>query len=117
MKTHKDLDVWKKSIDLVTTLYSMTNSFPKDELFGLTSQIRRAAVSIPSNIAEGAARRSQKEFTQFLYIALGSQQELDTQLIIANNLKYINSNMYNSISMELATIGKMIMGLIKSIRV
>lgn len=114
MRTHKDLKVWQNSIKLVTTIYTVTNSFPREELFGLTSQIRRAAVSIPSNIAEGAARRSKKEFTQFLYIALGSQQELDTQLIISYNLRYIDSNMYNSISTELNTLGKMIMGLINS---
>lgn len=114
VKTHKDLDVWKKSIHLVTTLYTTTSTFPKEEQFGLTSQIRRAAISIPSNIAEGAARRSKKEFSQFLYIALGSQQELDTQLIIANNLNYINNEIYDSISTELTIIGKMIAGLIKS---
>ena len=72
MKTHKDLDVWKLSIDFVTDIYKVTSSFPKEDQFGLTNQIRRAAVSVPSNIAEGAARNSDKEFLRFLYISLGS---------------------------------------------
>lgn len=83
MKTHKDLDVWKKSVDFVTIIYKETQSFPKEELYGLTSQMRRAAVSIPSNIAEGSARQGNKELVQFLYIALGSVVELDTQLIMS----------------------------------
>jgi len=77
-----------KNIDLVLDIYLITRSFPKIEMYGLCSQLRRAAVSIPSNIAEGAARKNRKEFTQFLYIALGSITELETQLIIAANLKY-----------------------------
>ncbi len=87
MGTHKDLDVWKRSVELVTTVYYLTSEFPKEEIFGLTNQIRRASVSIPSNIAEGAARNSDKEFIRFLYISLGSNQELDTQMLIARNLK------------------------------
>lgn len=83
MKTHKDLEVWKKSVEFVTDLYKVTQDFPKEEFYGLTSQMRRAAVSIPSNIAEGSARQGNKELVQFLYIALGSAVELDTQLIIA----------------------------------
>lgn len=90
MKTHKDLDVWKKSVDFVTDLYKVTQDFPKEELYGLTSQMRRAAISIPSNIAEGSARQGNKELVQFLCIALGSAVELDTQLNIARNLTYIN---------------------------
>lgn len=90
MKTHKDLEVWKKSVEFVTDLYKVTQDFPKEEFYGLTSQMRRAAVSIPSNIAEGSARQGNKELVQFLYIALGSAVELDTQLIIARNLTYIN---------------------------
>jgi four helix bundle protein len=76
---HKDLDVWKKSMNLVVLIYDITSKFPSDERFGLTSQMRRAAVSIPSNIAEGAARKGDKEFIQFLMIALGSLSELETQ--------------------------------------
>ena len=76
VETHKDLEVWKVSVDFVTELYILTNSFPKSELCSLTSQIRRAAISIPSNIAEGAARKNTKEFIQFLYVAFGSLSEI-----------------------------------------
>ena len=86
MRTHKDLDAWKLSIEFVTEVYKITKAFPKEELFGLSSQLRRAAVSIPSNIAEGAARQTTKEFIQFLHVALGSQQEVDTQLLVAKIL-------------------------------
>ena len=80
---HKDLDVWKKSMDLVEAVYALTKSFPDDERFGLTNQIQRAAVSVPSNIAEGSARKSDKELIQFIYIALGSLSEIETQYLIA----------------------------------
>lgn len=89
MKSHSDLKVWRESMDLVEDIYKMTQSFPKDELFGLTSQMRRSAVSVPSNIAEGAGRKGEKEWTRFLYIALGSLGELDTQYQIAVRLKYV----------------------------
>ena len=115
MKTHKDLDVWKKSIEFVTEIYQVTNSFPKHELYGLTSQIRRSAISIPSNIAEGAARHHQKEFKQFLYISLSSSTELETQIIIAYNLEYINLSQYNLYIEKLEIISRMLQGLIKSI--
>jgi four helix bundle protein len=87
-KTHKDLDVWKLGIELVKDVYIMTKNFPRNEQYGLVSQMRKSAVSIPSNIAEGAARSSKKEYVQFLYIALGSLSELETQLIIAKELEY-----------------------------
>ena len=93
MKTHKDLNVWKESISLVTFIYEKTKLFPKDELYALTSQIRRSAISIPSNISEGAARESNKEFLRFLFIAQGSISELDTQLLIANNLNFLSQLM------------------------
>ncbi len=89
LKTHKDLDVWRESIELVKEVYKVTAEFPKEELYNLTSQIRRCAVSIPSNIAEGAARKSKKEFINFLYVALGSCAELETQLIISKELGFI----------------------------
>ena len=89
---HKELDVWIKSMDLVETIYKVSNSFPDSEKFGLTSQIRRAAVSIPSNIAEGSARKGDKELLYFLYIALGSLTELDTQYLIAVRLGYVEKN-------------------------
>ena len=114
-RTHKDLDVWKKSIGFVTSVYRITKTYPKDELYGLISQIRRASVSIPSNIAEGAVRKGKKEFIQFLYIALSSASEVDTQLIISKNLEYINADEYEELLIELNSISKMIQGLIKSL--
>ena len=87
--THRDLDVWKNGIELVKKIYILTKDSPKEEIYTLTSQIRRSAISIPSNIAEGAARNSKKEFIQFLYIALGSAAELETQLNVAKELGYI----------------------------
>lgn len=116
MKTHKDLDVWKKSVSLVTSIYEVTKTFPKDEIYGITNQIRRSAVSIPSNIAEGSARKGEKEFIQFLYISLGSLAELETQLIIANNLKYVNLNDYELMTGRLEEIRKMLIGLIKFVK-
>ncbi|MBX9888397.1 MAG: four helix bundle protein [Flavobacteriaceae bacterium] len=85
---HKDLDVWKKSMDLVEVIYKLTQQFPDSEKFGLSSQMRRAAVSIPSNIAEGSARKGDKELIQFLHIALGSVAELETQYLIAVRLHF-----------------------------
>jgi four helix bundle protein len=87
---HKDLDAWKQAMDLVTMVYETTRSFPKEEVYGLTSQIRRAAVSIPSNISEGAARPGRKEFLAFLGYALGSIAEVETQLLIAERLGFCN---------------------------
>lgn len=116
MKIHKDLDVYKLSIELVTSIYDTTKNFPKEELFGITSQIRRSAVSIPSNIAEGSARHHSKEFKQFLYISLGSASELDTLLLISHKLKLINTINYDELISKLTIISKMIQGLIKSIK-
>ena len=90
-KTHKDLEVWNLGIDLVEHVYKLTATFPKDELYGLVSQIRRCAVSIPANIAEGAARHSVKEYIRFLYISLGSLSELETHLVISKRLGFIES--------------------------
>ena len=90
--THKDLDVWKLGIELVKDIYILTKNFPKNEQFGMVAQMRRCAVSIPSNIAEGAARNSRKEYLQFLYISLGSMSELETQLIISEELNYIKDS-------------------------
>jgi len=91
VKTHKDLDIWRLGIELVKEVYLLTDTFPVSEKFGLSSQIQRCAVSIPSNIAEGAARQGRKEYIQFLYIALGSLSELETQVIIAKEIRYINT--------------------------
>jgi len=89
MNRYKELRVWEESMDIVTKVYKVTSRFPDSEKFGLTSQLRRAAVSIPSNIAEGAGRNNPKEFNQFLGIALGSSCEIETQLEIAQRLGYI----------------------------
>ncbi len=110
IRNHKDLEVWKKSMDLVSNIYKITESFPNKEFYGLTNQIRRAAVSIPSNIAEGAARNSKKEFIQFLYIALGSLSELETQIIIAQRLEYLNN--LDALLEDLKFVQKLINGLI-----
>ena len=110
MQTHKDLDVWKLGIDLVERVYKETKNFPKEEQFGLVSQMRRAAVSIPSNIAEGAARKGNAEFLQFLYISLGSLSELETQILISIRLKYLSNE---SLLESIALIGKKLINLIK----
>ena len=91
MATHKELDVWKEAIDMVTNIYRLTVEYPDSEKFGLVSQMRRASVSVPSNIAEGAARGTNKEYVHFLNISLGSLSELETQIIISHNLEFINS--------------------------
>lgn len=113
MKTHKDLEVYKEAMNFVTEIYKTTKNFPKEEVYGLTNQIRRAAVSIPSNIAEGASRNSKKEYLRFLYIAKGSNSELDTQLTIARNLEYLEESLYSSLKNKNQSIGKMLSGLIK----
>lgn len=100
MRPHENLEVWKKAIGMVTEIYEITKSFPTEEKFGLTSQIRRAAISIPANIAEGAARQSDKEFYNFLSISQGSASELETELLIAKNLKYLSSADYQKIYEE-----------------
>ena len=115
MRPHKKLNVWKKAINFVTSIYEVTESFPESEKFGLVSQMRRAAVSIPSNIAEGAARNSNKEFLQFLSIAQGSASELETQLIISEKLGFLkveNSLLFE----ELEEISRMLLGLSKSLQ-
>ena len=113
MRMHKDLDVWQKSVALVEKIYVLTGAFPKEEIYGLTNQMRRAAVSIPSNIAEGAARQGDKEFANFLHIALGSLSELETQLIIANNLGFFSDT---NIFPELETVRKLLIGLIRHVK-
>lgn len=90
IKSPKDLKVWQESMELVIQIYKISNGFPNHEIYGLSSQIRRAAVSIPSNIAEGAGRKSNKEFMQFLFISLGSLSEVETQLEISQRLGYSN---------------------------
>jgi four helix bundle protein len=115
-KTHKDFEVWKRAVSFATSVYDITNTFPKTEQYGLISQLRRASVSISSNIAEGAARRSTKEFIQFLYQALGSATEIETQLIISKNLGYMDSNSYEQLSSDQEEVSKMLIGTIRSLK-
>ena len=116
MKTHRDLKVWQYAIDLVTEIYQITRNFPKSEMFGLGNQIQRSAVSIPSNIAEGAGRNSEKEFLRFLSIAMGSIAELETQIIISKNIQYIDEDQFNDLMSKLIEIRKMLIGLKKSLK-
>ena len=116
MNSYKELIVWQRSIDLVIQIYKVTKAFPKEEMYGLTSQMQRVAVSIPSNIAEGHERNSSKEFVQFLYISRGSLAELETQVLIAEKLGYINQEEKNCILNDCYEIGEMINGLLKSIK-
>ena len=92
IKTYRDLNIWKAGIDLIKEIYELTEKFPKQEIYGLVSQMRRSAISIPSNIAEGFRRHYNKEYRQFLYVSLGSCAELETQMTIAKELKYIQEN-------------------------
>jgi four helix bundle protein len=111
MRPHERLDVWRKAIDFVVAVYKATESFPQEERFGLTSQIRRAAVSIPANVAEGAARQSSKEFAHFLSNAQGSASELETELLIAHRLGYLAEDVYLEMRATLDSIGRMIVDL------
>ncbi len=112
-RSHHSLEVWKESVALVENIYKITSNFPIEEKYGLTSQIRRSAVSVPSNIAEGAARSSKNEFRQFLIIARGSLSELETQLIIADRLEYLkNKDVFRDIDKVFALLG----GLLNSIK-
>lgn len=111
MRPHEKLEVWKKAVDFVVLIYEITKSFPSDEKFGLTSQIRRASVSIPANIAEGAARRTDKEFLQFVSIAQGSSSEVETELLIAYRIGYLQQTKYSELKQELDSIGRMLVGL------
>jgi len=113
IKTHKDLDVWKESMALAKQVYGLTKSFPKEEIYGLVSQMRRATVSIPSNIAEGAARNSDKEFIQFLYVSLGSVAELETQLLLSRELGFLKNEEING---NVERTRKLLLGLIKYLR-
>jgi four helix bundle protein len=111
MRPHEKLEVWNRAVDFVISVYQITDSFPKEEKFGLTSQIRRAAVSVPANIAEGAARQSKREFIQFLSNAQGSASELATELLIAHRLGYIEKSLYITALSQLDSVGRMIFGL------
>ena len=113
-RPHYKLEAWKEAMALVSAIYRVTQDFPKDEIFGLTSQLRRAAVSVPSNIAEGAARHGSREFAQFLNIAIGSISEIETQLLIAVDLGYLAGNA--PVFSLLEQVSKLSNGLWKSVR-
>jgi four helix bundle protein len=116
VKSHADLDVWKRAVDLAADVYKVTASFPAEEKFGLVSQMRRSAVSIASNIAEGAARTSRREFMQFLSIASGSASELGTQLIISRRVAIGDDHTLAQVEQNLFRVSQMIQGLLRSIK-
>lgn len=116
MRPHEQLDVWKKSVDFSVDLYKIAEKFPKDERFGLISQIRRASVSVAANIAEGAGRRSDKEFLNFLSMAQGSASEVETELLIACKLGYLTEADFQTLMQRMDEIGRMITGLCSHIR-
>ena len=115
LKSYRDLEVWQKSMDLVVECYQITKKFPKAEIYGLTSQLQRAAVSIPANIAEGRERQYTKEFLQHLSIAYGSLAELETHLQIAQRLDYLDMNHLKQMLDKTAEVGRMLNGLRKSL--
>ena len=115
IRSFKDLKIWQKGIEIVKDVYCLTEKFPNKELYGLTSQMRRAAVSLPSNIAEGFKRYHNKEYKQFLYITLGSSAELETQFIISNELKYIDKQEMEKICEKLDHLSKMITVLMRKL--
>lgn len=116
MNDFRKLSIWNRSIELATNTYKISSSFPKSEIYSLTSQMRRSAVSIGSNIAEGAGRQSNKEFAKYLRIAYGSACELETQVIIAKNLSYLTAINFSDFVKELHEIQKMIYSLEKNKR-
>ncbi len=115
VRNYRDLIAWQKAMDLVICIYAATQTFPRDELFGLTSQMRRAAVSIPCNIAEGQSRDSTREFVHFLSIACGSLSELETQLMIADRLHYLSSQQTASQLEACSELARIIHGLKRSL--
>ena len=115
MKSHKDLIVWQKSMEHVSAIYVATRDFPKEEIFGIVSQMRRAAVSIPSNIAEGYGRLYDKETAKFLSNAIGSASELETQLIISKNLGYMQPETSQQLIAQIEEIIRMLAALIKTV--
>ena len=115
MNKYKELKVWQKSVELATNVYQLTRNFPSDERFGLTSQINRSVVSIASNIAEGSGRGSKKDFSRFLSIAYGSSYELETQMIISNNLNFLTHENYKRITSSIEEVQKMLFGLQRSL--
>ncbi|WP_316633600.1 four helix bundle protein [uncultured Flavobacterium sp.] len=116
MSDFRKLLIWQKSISLVTKIYFLTNNFPKEEIFGLTSQIRRSSISIPSNIAEGSGRESDKDFLRFLNISVGSLFEMQTQLEIAKNISYLKEDDFNNLYEDSREVERMLVSFIKKIK-
>ncbi|MBA2610905.1 MAG: four helix bundle protein [Bacteroidetes bacterium] len=116
MTTYKDLIVWQKSIQLVTEIYALTKTFPADERFGIVSQLNRAVISIPSNIAEGWGRELSKNYLQFLRVSRGSLMEVEAMILISKNLNYINEKEFIEVNKKIEEIGKILQGLIKSVQ-
>jgi len=114
-KSYRDLEVWKKAMDVARNVYKATANFPAEERFGLTNQIRRSAVSVPSNLAEGHARASAAEFSRFILISMGSVAELETQILLSGDLGYLDNEKKESLLSELDLVGKMLRGLSKAI--
>lgn len=117
INSHKDLIVWQKGIQLCKIIYKETDKFPKSEIYGITSQMRRSVISIPSNIAEGRSRTTTKDFLHFLSIALGSASELETQLEIAKELSFLKEEKYLEINALLVEVSKMTVGLMKKLEI
>ncbi|NLE58773.1 MAG: four helix bundle protein [Planctomycetes bacterium] len=115
VQDYRQLEVWQKAMELVTLVYQHTKGFPKEEVYGLTSQLRRAAVSVPSNIAEGQGRRSTKEFLNHLSIARGSLLEVQTQLEIARRLSYLNEQQMKELDQQLGTVIRLLNGLMNAL--
>ena len=116
MQDYRNLKIWQRSHQLVLDVYRTTNRFPVDERFGLTSQIRRSAASIPSNIAEGSARGSDSDFARFMYIAMGSAAELDYQLLLAHDLEILETMLYRKLADELTEIRRMLNGFCQTLK-
>jgi four helix bundle protein len=116
MRPHEKLAAWEKAVDLVVEIYKANESFPKEEKFALTSQIRRAAVSVPANIAEGAGRFSKKEFAHFISNAQGSASELETELIIGYRLGFFSATLYGQLTKNVEHVGRLLTGLSKYVR-
>jgi len=114
--SHRDLKVWQKAIDLLDRIYDVTSEWPKHELYGLTSQIRRAGVSVPSNIAEGNGRLTTPDYIRFLYLSYGSLMEVDTQVFIARRRAYLTAEVETDLTARVSEVGRMLNGLIKSLR-
>lgn len=116
VQNHRDLKVWQISVDLVETVYRLSRTWPNHELYGLVSQARRASVSVPANIAEGAGRRSTGEFIQFVGIARGSLAELETLFVVAGRLGYLEDSVLDHLLSDVAEVGRMLTGLMQSLR-